>query len=111
MIRLGNFRESLGYLNEAYDLSFNKTEAANIIFWKGIAYEGLGDNRKALTSYNNLINNHVGHYRLPLALLRQGSVFIRLGETQIARLTFEKLIAEYPQTGEAGRARTRLKDL
>jgi TolA-binding protein len=48
--------------------------------------------------------------RAPLALLRQGSLMIRLGDAKTAKVVFKKLVADYPKSAEASRARERLKE-
>ena len=51
-----------------------------------MAADGLGDNRRALAAYGEMIADYPKHPRASLALLRQGSVFIRLGDVNTARL-------------------------
>ncbi len=110
-IREGQFADALSLLQEAYEKNYGAEGTPEIVFWRGISYEGLGDNRKALETYGQLVTSWRDHPRTPLALLRQGSVFIRIGDFRTAEMAFRKLIGEYPKSPEAAQAQERLKDL
>lgn len=110
-IRQGAFSEALPLLQRAYEKNFGEEGTVEIVFWRGVAYEGLGENRRALEAYGQMITDFPEHPRKALALLRQGSVFIRLGDFRTAELSFRKLIGEYPRSPEASQAKQRLKDL
>ncbi|MCB0310242.1 MAG: tetratricopeptide repeat protein, partial [Bdellovibrionales bacterium] len=109
-LRTGQFGDSLAALQEALALGYNQPWYPNVLFWIGVANEGLVDNRSALRAYHELSSRYPKSSRTPLTLLRQGSVLVRLSDSSTARLTFEKLVAQYPQTTEAEIARKRLKD-
>lgn len=110
-IRAGNFPQAVGPLQEALDLGPTNAWAPNIIFWIGLSSEATGDLKHAAASYLDIVARFPKHQRTPLALLRQGTVFIRLGDKKAAQLTFKKLSAEFPRSQEAARAKERLKDL
>ena len=111
-IRSGSYREALTLLDQVLTLTAGRKEGGYALFWRGVSYEGLNDNRQAVASYGELTLGMEGeHPRKPLALLRQGSVFIRLGDANAARAAFSKLIADYPKSTEAAQAKERLRDL
>lgn len=110
-IRLGKFQEAILRLREANNISYGKDALATIQFWLGVALDGVGENRDALAAYHEVVTRYPKHPRVPLALLRQGSVLVRLGDPKTAGLTFKKLIADFPKSTEAQRAKERLKDL
>ena len=110
-VREGAFQEALPLLRSAYDLSAGAAWGATMLFWQGVANDGLGDNRAALAAYHELGKTFPQHQRVPLSMMRLGSVLIRLGDSKSARLTFEKLIQGYPKSSEAKLAKDRLKDL
>lgn len=112
-IREGSFRDALKPLEEALDKSMeeNKETSARVLFWSGVAYDGLGDTKRALTAYNEFAIRFPKHQRTPLALLRQASVFIRLGDSKTAKLALKKLIAEFPKSSEAEQAREKMKHI
>jgi len=110
-IRAGNFAQAGAPLQEALDLGPTNAWAPQILFWIGLVGEATSDLPKAAASYLEIVSRFPKHSRTPLALLRQGTVFIRLGDKKAARLAFKKLTADFPKSPEAARARERLKDV
>lgn len=115
LIREGKFREAMPMLQSGLDQSYNNDYAANMLFWMGVASDGLGDNKGSLRAYNELASsfskNPTKKDRIPLALMRQASVFVRLGDGKAAALTLKKLIADFPKAPEVPVAKQKLKDL
>lgn len=109
LLREGRFAEALTILQEVQDMSSNNDAYANIIFWIGIAHEGLSNNREALKAFHAITTNYPRHPRCALALLRVAGVFSRLGDSTSMRLTYQKLIVDFPKSPEAGVAKDRLK--
>ena len=110
-IREGSFEEALPLLQQAYEKSYGGDGAAETVFWRGIAYEGLGDNGKALETYGHLVTAMPENKRKALALLRQGGVLLRMGDKRTAGVTYRKLISDYPKSPEAQQAQAKLKEL
>lgn len=110
-IREGNFDHSIPVLRNALDLSYGKDWSANILFWLGVVYESVSDNRNALASYNEITTRFVKHPRAPLALFRQSDLFVKLGDKATAKLSFKKLTTDYPKSHEAALAKDKLKGL
>ncbi|MCB0321217.1 MAG: tetratricopeptide repeat protein, partial [Bdellovibrionales bacterium] len=110
-IREGNFAEALPLLSEAEGLSVGRDWAPILVFWSGVAEDGLADLKRALATYHRMVQEYPQHPRSALALLRQASVFVRLHDTDTARLTLRKLLQEFPGTSEAAQAKERLKKL
>jgi TolA-binding protein len=92
-------------------LAIDTEWAPMVLFWKGVAMEGKNNPRGALEFYLAITTQHSKSERAAAALLRQGSVLIRIGDKKTARLVFNKLVADFPKSAEAARARDRLKDL
>ncbi|NLF25053.1 MAG: tetratricopeptide repeat protein [Deltaproteobacteria bacterium] len=111
LIRASNFNGALLALQRAVEQNSRDAGTAEILFWKGVCFDGLGDNRAALGGYQELITSFPGHARTALGLLRQASVFVRLGDVETARVTLRKLIAEFPSSPEAAVARDRLREI
>ncbi len=111
MLRTGSYTGSLQKFALAYDAGRGGDVAALTQFWSGVAYDGLGSNKEALGAYHDMTTRFPKHPRVPLALLRQGSVLVRLGDSKTAALIFKKLISQYPKSAEAERAKERLKDV
>jgi TolA-binding protein len=110
-IRAGNFAQAGAPLQEALDLGPTNAWAPQILFWIGLVGEATSDLPKAASAYLEIVSRFPKHSRTPLALLRQGTVFIRLGDKKAARLAFKKLTVDFPKSPEAQRARERLKDV
>lgn len=110
-LRRAAFSEALALLQEALASSYNTELYPFLLFWVGVSNDAMGDNRSALRAYHELTSGYGKHQRTPLGLLREGSVFIRLRDSASAKLTFEKLIADFPKSAEAAQAKVRLKDV
>lgn len=110
-LREGNYSEALLRLKDSLNVSYGGELTPTVLFWTGVAFDGSGDTKKALAAYNEIVTQYPKYHRAALALLRQGSVFIRLGDSKVAALTFKKLISTYPKSPEADQAKARLKDL
>ncbi len=110
-LREGGFDRALQTLDDAMGLAIDTEWAPMVLFWKGVAMEGKNNPRGALEFYLAITTQHSKSERAAAALLRQGSVLIRIGDKKTARLVFNKLIADFPKSAEAARARDRLKDL
>ena len=110
-LRRASFSEALALLQEALASSYNTELYPYLLFWVGVCNDAMGDNRSALRAYHELTSGYGKHLRTPLGLLREGSVFIRLRDSASAKLTFEKLIADFPNSEEATLAKARLKDV
>lgn len=111
LIEIGNFQDAIPLINEAYDLNYKKPNSAKILFWKGIIYEARRDNKKAISLYSQIINDFSNDVRSRESLLRQASIFIRIKEPELSKITYQKLVNDYPGSREAKRAKEKLKDL
>lgn len=107
----GITNSALSEINAAIDLNLNKRETSRLLLWKGIIYEAMSDTARAIKTYNDLSLKYPQELRSRTALLRQGSLFIRLNEKELAKITFDKLIADYPGSEEAKKAKQRKLDL
>ena len=110
-LREGQYVVAQGLLEESLDGVFGTSAAPMVLFWLGVAEEGMNQNEKAVKHYAEIITRYPKYRRTPLALLRQASVLIRLGDKKTASLSLKKLIADFPKSTEAARAKERLKDL
>jgi TolA-binding protein len=85
--------------------------AAVPLFWEGVAFDGLHDDRQALRAYAEVVSRYPKSQRAPSSLLRQASVLVRLGDPKAARLSLQKLLDDYPRAPEAAIAKDKLRDL
>lgn len=110
-LRDGNYRRALEELERAMGPAFDAEWVPGVLFWKAVAFEGLNDHRSAIQQYLALTSEYPRYPRMSLVLLRQASVFARLGDRAAARVALNKLIADYPRSDEVATARQRLKEL
>lgn len=109
-IEEGDFSSAVSLLNESYDLAYGNAQAVLPLFWKGVTYEAMQSPKQAIAVYTEVVSKHKSHRRTANALLRQSSIFDRLGEKQLAKITLKKLITDYPNSQEAKTAKLRLND-
>lgn len=108
-VREGNFAEAVPELQSALDGSVGKQHSANILFWLGVSYDGLADNRNALLAYGQIVSMYPKHPIVPSAMLRQARLFEKAGDNKAASIVLKKLVADYPKSSEAIEAKDRLK--
>lgn len=88
-------------MQELSKLELKSEWQARSQFWLGIAAEGMKDYKKAVSYYSNLIKTYPDFSNLSTAIYRQGNLFSRIGESGLAQLTYQKLIADHPNSQEA----------
>ena len=85
--------------------------AANAQYWIGISYANMKDYRHALAAQEELLARHPQSPKAPDALLAIAAIQAEQGNAGGARNTLEDIIARYPASEAAGKARTRLAAL
>jgi TolA-binding protein len=111
MIREGKFADAISLLENASEQSQGTDKAGPILFWLGVAHDGLIDNKGALRAYTEAISQYPKNHRAPSSLLRQSDVFVRLSDKKTAQLSLRKLIDDYPKSPEVLEAKERLRQL
>lgn len=111
MIREGKFADSVSLLENAVEQAQSTDKAGPILFWLGVAHDGLLDNKGALRAYAGVISQYPKSHRAPSSLLRQAEVFVRLGDRKTAQLSLRKLVDDYPKAPEVAEAKERLRQL
>ena len=110
-LREGRFPDALPLLQAAAEQADSSDKAGVILFWQGVAYDGLSDNKGALRSYAEVVARFPKSTRAPNALMRQADVLVRIGDSALAKDSLRKLIKDYPKTAEASEARDKLKTI
>jgi tol-pal system protein YbgF len=77
-------------------------------YWVGNAYYARKDFRASIAAQRTLISVYPSSNKVPDALLNIASAQSDLNDNAAARRTLEELIAKYPQTEAAQKARQRL---
>lgn len=105
-IREGKYRDALPILQGI--LQTGPADAApHVLFWVGVCYDGLSEYKSALATYHDLTTQFPKHKRAPLALLREVSVFEKIGDGKAAAITTEQLLQSYPNSPEAMQMKSR----
>jgi tol-pal system protein YbgF len=85
--------------------------ASNAQYWIGISYANLKDYRNALAAQEQVVVKHPQSPKAPDALLAIAAIQAEQGDAGSARNTLEDIIARFPSSDAAGKARTRLATL
>ena len=70
----------------------------------------LGNIREAALKFNDFVDSKPSPKFLPVAKLRLGECFRRLGDAATANIYYEELVKEFPQSEEAAKAKERLAE-
>ena len=71
----------------------------------------LGKVREAALKYNDFIESRPSNTFLPSAKLRMGDCFRHLGDSDTAKLYYDELIREFPDSSQAGKAKEQIAKL
>lgn len=110
-LRDGRFEDALPLLQRAAEEADSGEKGSMVLFWQGVSYDGLRDNKGALRSYAEVVGRFPKSKRAPTSLLRQSDVLVRLGDKATARDSLKKLVKDYPRSPEAVEAKEKLKEL
>lgn len=108
LIRAGSFGESTPYLKRAVDYNYDDKVLPRILFWLGLAEEYSGKLKDAVAIYHDISSRFPKSGRTPSVLLRLGGVFEKLKDRETAKLTYQKLVTQYPNSSAASIARKKL---
>ncbi len=78
------------------------------MYWAGNAQYAQRDFRGAIATQRQLIATYPDSQKVPDALLNIASCQVELGDTGGARRTLEEIVAKYPTSEAAGKARQRI---
>lgn len=70
-----------------------------------------GKLRDAALQFNQLLESNPSEKYIPLAKMRMGDSFRHLGDKSTAKIYYEELIAKFPESEEAAKAKERLAEL
>lgn len=110
-LKEGKFAEAFPLLETVRNQLQSSEKSGPVLFWLGVASDGLSDKKSSLLAYSQCAKNFPKNHRASGALLRQSEVFVRLQDRKTAELSLKKLIKDYPKTKEAQIAKERLKQL
>jgi tol-pal system protein YbgF len=79
--------------------------AANAQYWIGECQYRKGRYRDALKSFSDVISNYPLSPKLAASTLKLGQTYTKLGDYEKARLMFDRVVDQYPDSSEAELAR------
>ncbi|MFQ5849260.1 MAG: tol-pal system protein YbgF [Candidatus Binatia bacterium] len=85
--------------------------ADNAQYWIGESYYALKEFDQAILEFDAVRRKYPSGDKVPAALLKQGFAFAELGDKVDARLILQELIARYPESQEAVKAKQKVKTL
>jgi len=83
----------------------------NAYFWIGECEYRMQRYEEAILDYQKVITEFPQSNKVPDALLKQGLAFVKIGDTDSAKIVLKKLIKFYPNTPQARVAKKQLKML
>ena len=83
--------------------------AANAQYWIGECQYRMGRYRDALKSFYDVVSNYPLSPKLAASTLKLGQTYTKLGDPEKARLMFDRVVEQYPDSAEAKVARKALE--
>lgn len=107
------YQEAIGMLEGLLESSPQSEWAPSSMYWLASIYMLIDppDYDKAKSHLITLLKDHKDHQKFPDALLKLGKLYSQLGDKDKARITLQKVIADYPKREAANHARKLLKQL
>lgn len=79
--------------------------AANAQYWIGECQYRLGRYKEALNSFYNVVSYYPLSPKIAASTLKLGQAYARLGDPEKARMMFDRVLDQYPDSSEAELAR------
>jgi tol-pal system protein YbgF len=106
--RGGNYQGAIASFQTFTDKFPGSALAPNAQYWIGVSYFNQRDFAKALQSNQALIKGYPDSAKVPDAMLNIASVHVEQSDYAAARGVLEEVIAKFPASDAAAKARTRL---
>ena len=111
LFKAGNHQKSNSAFQDFLKKFPDSVHAPNVHYAMGNAYLALKDYRKALDSYQSLVNKYSYHPKIAEALFGIAESQQELSDKAGAKKTLKQIIAKYPGTDLAEKAKKRLATL
>lgn len=85
--------------------------AANAQYWIGECQFRTRRYQDALQSFYDVVSNYPLSPKLPASTLKLGQTYIKLRDQEKARLMFDRVIDQYPESAEAEVARKAIEEM
>jgi tol-pal system protein YbgF len=107
----GNYPEAIRMLSE-FSLRYpTHVYSDNALYWVGESLFRLREFGKAAEAFERVGRDFPSGNKVPDALLRAASCYLRLGKAAEAKRALEKILGTYPQSVAAQKARASLKEI
>jgi TolA-binding protein len=83
----------------------------NYIYWRGESLYALGDYENAIQSFHDVLEKYPNSLKSDDAEYKIAASYEKLGENEIAKSAYQRLILSYPDSEYISRAKARLKKL
>jgi tol-pal system protein YbgF len=104
----GNYKESIEGFRSYMKIAPGSSLLDNALYWIGECYYAMGKRQDAVNTLNELANGYPESNKKPAALYKIGIIYEEANELKIARMYFNRVIKEYPNSPEAALAGNRL---
>lgn len=86
----------------------NTDYAPSSLYYIGVIYYLRGDHENAISTFDKVLNDYPGNTKVPDTMLLKGRALTRIGQKEAARNEFKALIAKFPDSESASKARVDL---
>lgn len=111
LFKAKKFSESHRTFTEYINQHPRSIRMADARFWRGETMYYQQQFELAILEYQNVIADFSTHPKAPAAMLKQGRAFEKLNEPATARIVYNKLLEEYPNSPQALAAKKQLEAL
>lgn len=105
------YKEAYALFSDFIEKHSKSKLAVNARFWSGDCLYNQKEYALAILEYQNVIADHPHHVKAPAALYKQALSFEKLQDTETAKIVYKKIVSEYPDSEQGGKAKDRLKKL
>ncbi|MEO0293752.1 MAG: tol-pal system protein YbgF [candidate division WOR-3 bacterium] len=105
----GNYSEAISGFKSYLKVAPNSSLSDNALYWIGECYYAMGKMQEAVDTFNELKNVYPESNKVPTALYKIGLIYKEAKDLKTARMYFERVLTEFPNSPEANLAKTQLK--
>ena len=106
--RSGNYQGAVNAFRGFIEQYPSSMLASNAQYWIGISFYNLKDLKAALGSHQQLLKRYPDSPKVPDSMLNIATIQSDLTDSAAARVTLEDIVAKYPSSEAATKARSRL---
>jgi tol-pal system protein YbgF len=111
LFKQGDYSGAVAGFESFLTQHFHTTLAPAAAYWIGNAHYALRDFDKAIAAQQRLIETYPDSAKAPDALLNMASSQLEIGQKSVAKKTLENIIASYPYSEAAEKAKNRLRSI